>query len=216
MRTPALLSGLQVQGTASSPLGTTASLNRKPFPQSQRIRLHIHNLPQGTLQDFPRSRDHCKTPGFPPLAGEMSEGQRGPTGRPTQTKPSIEVSQQSPSAGPSQNYRHSAGVTVPFRGERGRERAKPRTPDNSRGMRVGTRGKMDSPNCPGFPRQRDRKPRGKCPGPAPYPDTGDKGGLATRCTPEEPQAKVSLSQAVKHVLGRLDSNGHQQRKIRHH
>ena len=32
-------------------------------------------------------RDLCKTPGFPPIAGEMSEGQRGIAGRQTPTIP---------------------------------------------------------------------------------------------------------------------------------
>ncbi len=32
-------------------------------------------------------------------------------------------------------------------------------------------GESRNPDDPGFPRS-----RGKCPGPAPYPDTGDKGG----------------------------------------
>ncbi len=48
------------------------------------------------------------------------------------------------------SFRRRPESTVPFRGERGREQAKPKTPDNSRGMRVGTMGRMDSSNCPSF------------------------------------------------------------------
>ncbi len=47
MRNPALLSGLQVQGTASSPLGTTASLNRKP--QSHFLRITLETTPHSCL-----------------------------------------------------------------------------------------------------------------------------------------------------------------------
>ncbi len=52
------------------------------------------------------------------------------------------------------SFRRKPESTVAFRGPKdqnqGRERAKPKTPDNSRGMRVGTRGWMDSANHQGF------------------------------------------------------------------
>ena len=47
----------------------------------------INNARPCGLCKGPLRRDLCKTLGFPPLAGEMSEGQRGLTGRQTPTIP---------------------------------------------------------------------------------------------------------------------------------
>ena len=54
----------------------------------RRMNLLVSTLsPEENPIPSPARRERCKTSGFPPLAGEMSEGQRGLTGRRTPTIP---------------------------------------------------------------------------------------------------------------------------------